>query len=208
MATKVKVVRLHVAAEKQLSTRSTTNEAVTEKKKHAQTAEIVALPLKKFEQDAQAETYRGTAKSEQDTPREYKKKKSLPGRIILVFAGFVLLGVSGLRFVKLSSAVSSADLAQIQLSTPNHFEAGKSATTLFGRQIALAELPGGLTRPNPSLSFFERVFCRGRKVSRFCSGKNYHPYLQWWEDWSKDEGVADEVFDRAKTQIQNTFSKP
>lgn len=60
-------------------------------------------------------------------------------------------------------------------------------------------------RPNPSVSWFEWLFCRGRHVSQSCSKRAYHPYLEWYEDHEGE--LPPGVKHRAQRELNNTFGQ-
>ena len=121
--------------------------------------------------------------------------------------GFIVGGVLlvALSLFQIGSRSNRADAAGVSHLTEFADEYdGVPARAILGESF---EVHGALTRPNPEVSSLEMFFCRGRQTSTACSGKAYHPYLRWWQDWSGDPTTALQYKEQAVREITATFGK-
>lgn len=131
--------------------------------------------------------------------RPAPKKRNHTG---LIVGGLVLVAIS---FFQIGSRSNRADAAGISPSSELAGEYdGVRASDMVGQTY---EVKGQVTRPNPEISALEMFFCRGRQTSTACSGKPYHPYLRWWQEWSEDSTTPFEYKEQAVREITATFGK-
>ncbi len=120
--------------------------------------------------------------------------KSQQGRLII--GAVALFLIAGAQMVMPSSKTAPAP----ELASINR---GLGMDDLLGEK----GLRLGLTRRNPSISWFEKSFCTGSKMAGGCSNAVYHPYLTWWQNYSETEFIDPKDRGRALKTIANTFKK-
>ena len=118
----------------------------------------------------------------------------------LMVGGLFLVALS---FFQMGSRSNRADAAGI---SPSLELDGEYDMVRAGDMVGQTfEVKGESTRPNPQISALEMFFCRGRQTSTACSGKPYHPYLRWWQDWSEDPTTPLDFKEQAVREITATF---
>ena len=104
-------------------------------------------------------------------------------------------------------------IAGAQLFGPTQAKQAAPELASINRGINVDDILGekglrlGLSRRNPSISWFEKNFCTGSKMAGGCSKAVYHPYLTWWENYAETDYIDEKDRGRALKTIANTFKK-
>ncbi|MCB0347019.1 MAG: hypothetical protein KDD66_18005, partial [Bdellovibrionales bacterium] len=83
-----------------------------------------------------------------------------------------------------------------------------TATThaVSGKEVIFTrEHPDAMWK-NPEMSSLEYYLCRGRATKSGCSGKVYHPFVDWWEDYA-DYLRGDQLHTSVRN-LRQTFYSP
>ena len=128
-------------------------------------------------------------------------KLGIKGKIFFISCGlgFLALGVYGSDYI----------------GTNGHaFTASEESASSVNANYIWGTTPSGARRPNPDMGFLQKIFCRGRKTSSFCtvegyrSGDNYlHPYYQWWSDWAARPDVDLDARGKHAAEMEDMVGK-
>ena len=126
-------------------------------------------------------------------------RSDIKKRAILAVAGALFLVLAAFRLIGLNS--------------PARHELGlipkdESAWSLFGKKIPIEGISVPESKRNPKIPLWELFLCTGRNTPILCSGKTYHPFTTWWEEWGKSPLLSNENANIFVGQVESTFYEP